>query len=182
MTGTAPQTDLIIELLAKGVPQHQICTIADACASTISEIATTHAELIALTSQGARLMQYEMDELRDNIELKALRQLDRCIPLETDPLKLVRIATALNGMSRRSLGEKPTTSNVNVTVTQLNLPANFMQQRKSFEDGIVLNAASEVVAIGDRTTAPASRDQIERMAATAGMGQFAHLLTTTDLA
>jgi hypothetical protein len=182
MTGIAPQTELIIELLAKGVPQHQICTIADTCASTVSEVASTHSELIALTATGSRLMQYEMDELRDNIELQALKQLQKCIPLETDASKLARIATAINGMSRRSIGEKPTNTNVNVTVTQLNLPTNFMQQRKSFEEGIVLNAASEVVAIGDRTTAPASRDQIERMAAQAGLAQFANLITVNDLA
>lgn len=172
MTGTAPQTDLIIELLGKGVPQRQVCIIVDAAPSTVSEVATHYAEEIALAATGASLMQYEMDELRDDLELNALKQLKRCLPLETDPLKLTRIVTAINGMARRSVGERPQAANVTNNITNIQLPAAFLQQRKQFEDSIVLNAASEVVAIGDRTTAPASRDQIQQMAAKLAMPSY----------
>lgn len=163
MTGISHGTELIIELLSKGVPQSQVCTILGVAASTVSEVATTHEQLIADTSLVARLATVEMDETRDRIEAQALRQLERTLPLETDPLKLTRIAVALNQMARRTKGETLRPSNPQVTITQINLPASFLTQRENMRNEIVLNKNSEVVAIGDQTVAPASRAQITVM-------------------
>ena len=163
MTGISHGTELIIELLAKGVPQSQVCTILGVTASTVSEVATTHEQLIADTSLVARLATVEMDETRDRIEAQALRQLERTLPLETDPLKLTRIAVALNQMTRRTKGETLRPVSQQVTVTQINLPASFLAQRENMRNEIVLNKNSEVVAIGDQTVAPASRAQITMM-------------------
>lgn len=183
MTGIAPQTELAIEMLGKGVPRAQVCNVLGITPSTLSEIATTYADQIELQTIGTNLMAYEMDVLRDELELQSLNQLKRCLPLETDPLKLTRIATAINGMARRSTGERPQAGAQinNVQVTNITLPANFMKSRQEFEQSVVLNAASEVVAIGDQTTAPASRDQIQMMAANLGNQTFAHLLKPSDL-
>lgn len=165
MTGVAHGTEMIIELLAKGVSQSQVCSILQVAASTVSEVATNHAQLIEDTAMVSRLASVEMDEVRDRLELAALNQLERVLPLECDPLKLARIATSINQMTRRTKGEtiRPMTQQVNVT--NINLPAGFLEQRQSLRNSVVLNAQSEVVAIGDQTVAPASRAQILEMQA-----------------
>lgn len=164
MTGISHGTELIIELLAKGLPQGQVCSILQVAPSTVSEVATKHSEMIANTALVASLATYEMDEVRDRIEMKALQQLERVLPLESDPLKLARIATSLNQMSRRSKGEalRPV-NHTEVTITNITLPSSFMQQRQQVRDSVVLNAESQVVAIGEQTVAPASRAQIQDM-------------------
>lgn len=163
MTGISHGTELIIELLAKGVPQNQVCTILQVSPSTVSEVASTHQQLIEDTSLVSRLATVEMDETRDRLEAMALRQLERTMPLETDPLKLTRIAVALNQMTRRTKGETLRPVAQQVTVTNINLPASFLNQRQNLRDSIVLNGQSEVVAIGDQTVAPATRAQIMTM-------------------
>ena len=105
----------------------------------------------------------EMDETRDRLEAMALRQLERTMPLETDPLKLTRIAVALNQMTRRTKGETLRPVAQQVTVTNINLPASFLNQQQNLHNSIVLNGQSEVVAIGDQTVAPATRAQIMTM-------------------
>lgn len=165
MTGVAHGTEMIIELLAKGVSQSQVCSILQVAASTVSEVATAHAQLIEDTAMVARLASVEMDEVRDRLELAALNQLERVLPLECDPLKLARIATSINQMTRRTKGETLRPMTQQVTVTNITLPTSFLEQRQSLRQSVVLNAQSEVVAIGEQTVAPASRAQILEMQA-----------------
>ena len=74
MTGISHGTELIIELLAKGVPQNQVCTILQVSPSTVSEVASTHQQLIEDTSLVSRLATVEMDETRDRLEAMADRK------------------------------------------------------------------------------------------------------------
>jgi predicted XRE-type DNA-binding protein len=164
MTGISHGTELIIELLAKGVPQGQVCSILNVAPSTVSEVASTHQELISSTALVASLASYEMDEIRDRLEKQALEQLGKVLPLEMDAVKLARIAVSLNQMSRRSKGEtlRPV-NHTEVTITNITLPTSFLAQRQAVKDAVVLNAQSEVVALGEQTVAPASRAQIQDM-------------------
>lgn len=164
MSGISHGTQMIIDLLAKGVEQGRVCSILQVSPSTVSEVATQHEQLISDTALVANLATYEMDEIRDRLELQALTQLERSLPLEMDPTKLVRIATSINQMNRRTRGERPGGSvTTNVTVTNITLPQTFLAQRQAVRDSVVLNNQSEVVAIGEQTVAPASRAQIQQM-------------------
>lgn len=164
MTGATDSTSLVVELLGKGIEQAKVARILSLHPSTVSEVATRYAQEIEESIICADLARIENDEIMDRIESKALAQLERCLPLETDPLKLTRIVTSLNQMSRRSRGERPllpaggTVNNINVV--QLNV-ATALQSRHAMSSAVTLNNKNEVVAIGGITMAPASKEQIE---------------------
>jgi hypothetical protein len=165
MTGIAPQTELTVELLAKGLPQAQVAQILEMSVSSVNEIAQRYSQQIQDSRIVSSVAQYEMDQLKDTLEHKALQQLERCLPLEMDPTKLVRIAQSLNGMTRRTAGEHLAREASAAPTMVLNMPVTFVQHNLAVSQSVVLNSQSQVVAIGEQTTAPASRAQIERMAA-----------------
>lgn len=165
MTGIAPQTELIIELLAKRLAPAAICRICSVTAATVSEVATKYAEIIEAEAIVANMATVELDEIKDRLEMQALQQLQKSLPLEMDPSKLVRIAQSLNTMDRRSLGERVVATAQAAPTLVLNMPTTFITNFGSVQQQVVLNQNSEVVAVGTQTTAPASRDQIEKLVA-----------------
>lgn len=91
---------------------------------------------VSANSQGQVL-----DALYDSLELKALKKLDTVMPFVTDPMKLARVAEAMNRAKRRGAPELP--SEGADVVVRLVLP-------KMVEKKLHFGSNNEVVQVGDR--------------------------------
>lgn len=149
--------------LAQGFTQAQVADSLGVDASYISQVCAQFSITEAPLQQFAAI-----DELYEELELKALKQLKLLISSCTKPMDLLRIATSINGAKRRSLGSTTSVQVQQATATgivRLGLP-------KAAVSAFVMNEQNEAIGWKEeaegkeqvRTLLTATQQQLTQMA------------------
>lgn len=91
----------IAQALEEGFTQKEIADSLGCSESYISQVITANPKLQQVKQKQDGIYE-DIDEMYATIELNALKELNRRMAVVTDPMQLVRIATAINAAKRRS--------------------------------------------------------------------------------
>lgn len=157
-------TELVVELLTKGITATEVARITGNTASAISQVKTTYADKILAGKAEAELAQGAHGARLDKLESLAASKLESVLDLETDSMKIARIFQTLNSAVRRDAGEAGgsggnTITNTTQTVVQLDVPAHLRAPIV-----VTTNSSNDVVAVAGRDLTPASMRSINALA------------------
>lgn len=135
----------IMELLGAGASQVQVAMAVGVEESYVSQLMADEGFRAAVQERRAdvALKHAETDAKIDSIEEKAWRRLDQLVELETNTMKLLKIATAANAAKRRTDGSQQAAS-TSAPVVNITLPQSAVVEFKMTTD-------KQVVEIGGRS-------------------------------
>lgn len=128
----------ILDLLGAGVPQVQVATAVGVDESYVSQLMAEDWFRGAVQERRAAhaVESIEHDEKIDSIERRAWERIDKLLPLETNLMKLLKVAQVANAAKRKS--EVAVASTQPATIVNIALPQSALVQFKMTSDKQVI--------------------------------------------
>lgn len=149
--GTASTKGQALELLSKGMGTLAVAQVLNISAGAVSQFLAEpeFKERVGAALQAKAIGKIKRDEVIDELEDKAWKQLGDVLPFMTKPMEIIRVAQVLNSANRRAaesgIGTGVTDADSAGVVT-LRLPVGVV----SASVGIKLNTNNEVVEVDGR--------------------------------